>query len=406
MKKRIFIALLIILTLFSVICFATENNDVMPISEEESDYIIPEEYRRDDIMLISEEIDTEYEEGDTFIIEEESISISNKNINGNTFVMVSGEVEIENTTINGNLFIFSAETIKLTNTHITGSIFSFSKKVITNNINVSDIYTFASEEVNLEGEILREIKIFSNIVGLNCTAGGNVWIYGKDVNIKENAILSKNVNIKYEGSFNQSNDAVVENIETTEIINNEGTTLSKEEQIRAEIINWIIEIVKTIIAVTFVLLFTNRKFEKFSAQLSRNNYITLTLKGILWLILIPIATLMLIIISSGYLVGFPVVALAIYFIIIYLSLQIVSISIASNIKNKKMADKGNVEYIGITIIVMTILWLLGKLPILGTLVWLIIISMSLGIMMKYIFNNKEKNAENKEEVVVELKEEK
>ena len=103
---------------------------------------------------------------------------------------------------------------------------------------------------------------------------------------------------------------------------------------------------------------------------------------------------MLIIISSGYLVGFPVVVFVIYFIIIYLSLQIVSISIASNIKNKKMPDKGNIEYIGTTIIVMTILWLLGKLPVLGILVWFIIISMSLGIMMKYIFNNKEKDTEN------------
>ena len=36
MKKRIFCVLLIFVALFSTICFATENNEVMPISEEES----------------------------------------------------------------------------------------------------------------------------------------------------------------------------------------------------------------------------------------------------------------------------------------------------------------------------------------------------------------------------------
>ena len=64
MKKRIFCVLLIFVALFSAICFATENNEVMPISEEESNYAIPEEYRRDEIMLITEDLDIQYDEGD------------------------------------------------------------------------------------------------------------------------------------------------------------------------------------------------------------------------------------------------------------------------------------------------------------------------------------------------------
>ena len=114
--------------------------------------------------------------------------------------------------------------------------------------------------------------------------------------------------------------------------------------------------------------------------------------------------MVLIITTQGYFIGFPAVVLIMYFVISYLSLQIVSISIASNIKNKKMANAGNLEYIGITILVMTILWLLAKLPILGILIWFILMSMALGIMMKYIFNNKEKDIENKEENTVETKE--
>ena len=407
MKKRIFITLLVILTLFSVICLATENTDVMSISEEQADYVIPEEYRRDEIMPISEEMDVQHNEGDTFILEEESTVISNKNINGNTFVLVADDVELENITINGNLFVFSAESIKLTNTYITGSIFSFSKKLITTNINVSDIYALASEEITLEGQISRELKTLSDNIELDCKAYGNVLLYAKDVEIKENTVLNKNTKINYERNFEQSNTATVENIEANKIVGNEETTVTREEQIRIEITNWIIEIVKTIIAIGFVILFTDRKFERFSSKLTTKNYIGLTLKGIMWLIIIPVAAIILIIISNAYLFGLPMLAIVIYFIIAYLSLQIVSISIGSNIKNKKIADKGNIEYIGIIILTMTVLWLLAKLPVIGIIVWFIIVSLSFGIMMKYIFNNKEKEAKNKEEnIIVELKEEK
>ena len=407
MKKRIFITLLVILTLFSVICLATENTDVMSISEEQADYVIPEEYRRDEIMPISEEMDVQHNEGDTFILEEKSTVISNRNINGNTFILVADDVELENITINGNLFVFSAESIKLTNTHITGSIFSFSKKLITTNINVSDIYALASEEITLEGQISRELKALSDNIELDCKAYGNVLLYAKAVEIKENAVLNKNTKINYERNFEQSNTATVENIEANKIVGNEETTVTREEQIRIEITNWIIEIVKTIIAIGFVILFTDRKFERFSSKLTTKNYIGLTLKGIMWLIIIPVAAIILIIISNAYLFGLPMLAIVIYFIIAYLSLQIVSISIGSNIKNKKIADKGNIEYIGIILLTMTVLWLLAKLPVIGIIVWFIIVSLSFGIMMKYIFNNKEKEAKNKEEnIIVELKEEK
>ena len=407
MKKRIFITLLVILTLFSVICLATENTDVMSISEEQADYVIPEEYRRDEIMPISEEMDVQHNEGDTFILEEKSTVISNRNINGNTFILVADDVELENITINGNLFVFSAESIKLTNTHITGSIFSFSKKLITTNINVSDIYALASEEITLEGQISRELKALSDNIELDCKTYGNVLLYAKDVEIKENTVLNKNTKINYERNFEQSNTATVENIEANKIVGNEETTVTREEQIRIEITNWIIEIVKTVIAIGFVILFTDRKFERFSSKLTTKNYIGLTLKGIMWLIIIPVAAIILIIISNEYLFGLPMLAIVIYFIIAYLSLQIVSISIGSNIKNKKIADKGNIEYIGIILLTMTVLWLLAKLPVIGIIVWFIIVSLSFGIMMKYIFNNKEKEAKNKEEnIIVELKEEK
>lgn len=402
MKKRIFCIVIICIALFSAVCFATENSDVMSISEEQSDYVIPEEYRRDDGMLISEEtnISSSYTDGDKFIIEDESTIISNENINGNVFAIVTPNLTIENTTINGNLFVFS-NNLQFNNVHISGSVFILAQEVTTTQIDFNDLY-FLGTSISLDGNIARGVKISAKKVNINSQINGNVFVSGADVVLGKNAMLNKNADINYTNTF-ENLQTIGENINANKV-NDEVESISRNEQIKMKLINWIKEIVKTIIIVGFIILFTNRKFEKFNSKFEAKNYIGLTLKGFLYLIVIPIAVIMIIILSAGYLIGLPIVILTIYFIIAYLSLQIVSISIASNIKNKKMADKGNVEYIGITIIIMTILWLLSQLPVAGIMIGFIVISLALGIMAKYIFNNKEKGEENKVESNVEIKE--
>lgn len=399
MKKRIICAFLAILTLFTVICIATENTEEL----EATPYTIPEEYRRDDIMLISEEYtETEYIDGDKLIAEDETTTVSEQNVNGNVFAMVTPMITIENTTIDGNLFIM-ANIIELKNVHVTGSIFAMAEEITTSGLYVNDIY-FLGNNISLQGSISREAKMFGEKVTIDCQINGKSYIYGSDIRINDNAALYDTANIEYSDSYTQSENAICEDIKTTQVENIEEETYDRNEQIKSEITQWIIEIVKTVIVVGFVILFTDRKFERFASKLYTKNYIGLTLKGFAWLILIPIAAIMLIIISRAYLFGFPILALVIYFILAYLSLQIVSIAIGSTIKNKKMPDKGNIEYTGITLLTMTVLWLLGKLPVIGTIVWFIVVMLSLGIMMKYIFNSKEKNKE--EPVVVETNEEK
>lgn len=408
MKKRIVYVFFAILALFSVICLATENTEEL----ENTSYTIPEEYRRggdvmpisetsseeystDDIMLISEDGDEiQYTEGDRLIGEDESTIIKNENIDGNVFAIVTPNLTIENTTIYGNLFVM-ANYIELKNVHVTGSIFAMAQEMITSELYVNEVYILGSH-ISLDGTIAREMKISAEQVDINCQVSGNTFISATDVTLGDNAALYKNADINYTSTYTQSETATCENLKLNKNNTTEEKSNSRNEQIKSEIVKWIIEIIKTIIVTGFIILFTDRKFERFASKLSNKNYITLTLKGFIWLIVIPVTVIILIIISKTYLLGFSMLVLVIYFIIAYLSLQIVSISIGSNIKNKKMADKGNIEYIGITLIVMTIIWLLGKLPIIGNIVWVIVVMLSFGTMIKFIFNSKEKNIENKE----------
>lgn len=397
MKKKIICIFMIIISLLLVTSLATENTEGT-----EGDYIIPEEYRREnDVMpILYDEAENENVSGDKFVFNDETTTISNENINGNVFAIVTPKLLIENTTINGNLFVM-ANTIELNNTTVTGSIFSMSQEFISSEMYTSDVYILGSD-ISIEGTIERETKIFGEKININCQTNGNAYIAGTEVTIGDNAKMFGTSNIEYSKEYNKSDNAILNNVNLTENNNTETQQFNMKNEIRKEITNWIVELIKTLIIVGFVILFTQRRFEKFSLQIKAKKFTILSLKGLLWLIIVPIAAVILIIISQGYLVGIPVIVVIIYSIIIYLSLQIVSIVIGTNVKEKYMKDKGNLEFVGITLIVMSIIWILGKLPYLGIIIRFIVIIAALGIMMKFIFNNKEKNTESEEEKKVEL----
>ncbi|MGN1299270.1 MAG: hypothetical protein ACI4UE_04740 [Candidatus Scatovivens sp.] len=397
MKKKIICIFMIIISLLLVTSLATENTEGT-----EGDYIIPEEYRRENevMPILYDETENETVSGDKFVFNDETTTISNENINGNVFAIVTPKLLIENTTINGNLFVM-ANTIELKNTTVTGSIFSMSQEFISSEIYTSDVYILGSN-ILIEGTIERETKIFGEKININCQTNGNAYIAGTKVTIGDNAKIFGTSNIEYSKEYNKSDNAILNNVNIIENNNAETQQFNMKNEIRKEIANWIVELIKTLIIVGFVILFTQRRFEKLSLQINAKKFTILSLKGLLWLIIVPIAAVILMIISQGYLVGIPVIAAIIYSIIIYLSLQIVSIVIGTNVKEKRMKDKGNLEFIGITLIVMSIIWVLGRLPYLGMIIRFIVIIAALGIMMKFIFNNKEKKTEPEEEKKVEL----
>lgn len=378
MKKRIICLLLIFLSLLAITCFATEN----------------------DVMLISEEIKTENMDGDKYIFEEKSYILQDQNINGNVFAFVQDSLVISNTTINGNLFVFS-NNVSIENTVISGSIFSFSTKLDIISSQINDIYAL-SRIVNLDSIINREVKIFADDVKINGTVNGKSYISAKNVKIEDRAILNNIAEIKYSGIYEKS-----ENIDETNInlskIEKEQEEPTVKQQALGELKYWVIELIKTFVIAGFVILFIKGRFEEFSKEITGKKFTIHTLKGLLWLILIPIISIIVMFISKGYLIGLPIVAIIIYSIIIYLSLQIVSIALGYAVKNKYMGDKsGNLELIGVILIVMSVLWLLQKLPIVGIIISLIIACASVGIMIKYIFGNKKDKKDD--EVIVKLEE--
>ena len=375
MKKRIICLLLILLSLLAITCFATEN----------------------DVMLISEEIKTENMDGDKYIFEEKSYILQDQNINGNVFAFVQDSLVINNTTINGNLFVFS-NNVSIENTVISGSIFSFSTKLDIISSQINDIYAL-SGIVNLDSIINREVKIFADDVKINGTINGKSYISANNVKIEDGAVLNNIAEIKYSGIYEKSENITNSNINASKIEKEQEEPTVKQQAL-GELKYWVIELIKTFVIAGFVILFTKGRFEEFSKEITGKKFAVHTLKGLLWLILIPIISIIVMFISKGYLIGLPIVAIIIYSIIIYLSLQIVSIALGYAVKNKYMGDKsGNLELIGVILIVMSVLWLLQKLPIVGIIISLIIACASVGIMIKYIFGNKKDD-----EVIVKLEE--
>ena len=380
--KKIISIFAIILILMSTICFATTQN-------------------ADEPMLINETTLLEEKEnvlGDNFILEDKDYKISNQTINGNTFVMVAKECVIENVTINGNLFIIS-DSLEIVNSNITSSAFILGKNIKISNSEISDIYLLGNN-INLKEKTIinREAKILGDTIEVSSTVNGNAYISGSKVEIKDLAQLNGNTKVEYGKEYVQDEKAIIKNIEIHEQTKNENPEMARKNNIKSKLLDWVSVLIKTSIIIGIIFLFGYDKFEKFVIRSKKGTKIaTLSLKGFLWLIIIPIMSVILIVFSFGLLAGLSVLALALYAIFIYMAFPIVSLFIALIIKHKYIKNNSKLEFFGIILITASALWILGKFPILGILVNFVILNLGLGIIVEYIVRGKKII---KEEVVI------
>ena len=390
--KKIISIFMIIVALMTIVSFATTSVEPRTV---ETPTLINE---------TAEQKETNNVLGDNFVLEDKSYTISNQTINGNEFVMVAKKCTIENTTINGNLFII-AENLEIKNSQITGTAFVLTMSADIENSNISDLY-IAAQDVNLyENSIInRQARIVGENILLDSTINGNSYIYGNKVEIKDKAVLNGYNKIEYTTEYITTDNAKIENIEVNkkEIENKEET---KENKVKSYLSNWLTVLVKTAILVGIAYLFGYNKFNTFVSKNKEGKQLTkLSLKGLLWLILIPIFAIILIFVSLGLLGIISILLVIIYAIFIYFALPLVSFAISLIIKEKYMQKESKFELFGITLITVSALWLLIKFPVLGVLINFIVITLGLGIIIEYIL--KRKKIAKEENVIIVEKEEK
>ncbi len=396
--KKILISLICLVLLMSTFVFAEEatnvvvdpnmltdqpsgtdlENGVMPISEEGTE----------PIEELTQELNDEQEtptiiEGDVFKYEDHTI-ISEDSVDGDIYIF-SNEVEVLSNNIYGNVFIIADKvTIK---SNVTGYGF-----IIANNIEVEGdlrgLYVLSKNLHIADGAYIQEsIKTISNDVDIGGMVNRNLVALANNVKVQENAMiygdLVSNANVEAGENSIIGKTTKLEGFENTETENN------NNESIFSSIINFCLKLLTALIVI-FVLTICNKEGFK-NENTKVIDYCKDIGKGLLYVILIPIVSILLMITGIGFSIG--IIAIALYFIILYLSIFVTSLVIAKLILEYKNKDSIRIRKF-LAVGVYGVLQLVGFIPIIGSIIYIVALLLGFSFIMKSIISKRKKQNNN------------
>lgn len=390
MKKKIFLSIvLIFFILCATITYATENNEVMPISEEEknievisnSHFMFEENPSLQDVVI----------DGNLFVVGTD-LSLNNVIIYGDIFV-ASQNITFSNVTTYGTAF-FAGDTINMNNANFAGNIFSASKTMNFTGV-AQDIFV-AAENISLnEGSLVaRDVFAGANTIVLDANVGKDAKLSAEEIIVKKNANIAGILNYSSEEEADISKESTIGAIEfnkVEEVEAEEETTLIAN----IEIYNVIVLAIKSVFVCGFVFLFGKGFMEKQKVK-SVTGYIGInTLKGLGWSILIPIIGILLL--FTGVSFGLAVIVFVLYSIILWASVPIVAITITANITSNR--EYSAWKFYGYSLLISLVIAILKQIALIGGITTVVVGFAAMGIVISSLKNKKEKPEKVEAEIV-------
>ncbi len=355
------------------------ENGIMPISEDAlengEENPIPEEWLRD----VETEDDLEPQVGDMFKTEE-NLKIE-KTVYGDVFVIAKSLEITSDAVIDGNVFII-AEDLK-----ISGTVYSY-VYAVANNIEVSGtvngMYAVAKNKITIaEGaEVYKDLKIAGKDIDINGVVDRNILTMSENINIGENsAIYGK---LTYSGNLEGNKDAIYGETVKYEISNGEEKEEpSTKEIIIADIIDVAVKAVIALIFIALIVGISKSNKSKFDTM-KPIDYIKDLFIGLLFIIIVPIVSIILMFTLIG--LPFALIILALYVIVLYLALTFLSFEIAKAILKE---SNSKVNIIGVALLVYIGLEILSLIPGCGGLIRFLAILLGISAELKIFKKNKE-----------------
>lgn len=319
-------------------------------------------------------------------------------VDGNLFV-VANNVTI-NSQIGGDAFICANTVTVGEQGYVFSNLFTFSKNVNINGV-VYDLYA-ASENTTISGYVYRDIRIGSNTVNIFGTVGRNAFIdcvnlnFAQDTNVDnedKTSITSQGIingNLNYSAKQEAS---IPDGSVTGE------TTFEQESSYDGNIVQEKIislgTFVVTVIIIWLLCLWLAPKFLKNSSSL-------LTTKKVLPVIGLGILTPIVAIIATALLFILGLTSkLALLLITVLIILMAISTSIFVITINNVICDKLKIQktigVFGMLVVSSIVLWLIGLIPYIGSIVGFVSVILGLGIIISSLIL-KEKVKDSKEEI--------
>lgn len=416
MKKKSFCIVLVIILLLNLsVVFATETSTTVEDNLMLTTYDNVEDIAEEP-MVIGILDDNNFKDSNEILLDED-VNLSNININGN-LVIFAKNVDLQNVNVNGDVAIFG-ETIKISNLNITNGATLIAGQNITLNMITStgNVYTagenitatananglyLAGADIELGNE--SQISKLYNYSANLSIKGGNydrVEASVNDLYVGPNTVISENLKYTSSNEGNIDTSANIANIDFTKSLQNDEEDIETVADIlKDKVYNVFTLVVKSALVCGFIFLFATGLINKTKTENSVKYLGLATLKGLGWTVLVPIIAICLLI--SGLAIGTSFAVIAVYVLIFWASVPLVSIVIM-NMITKNMPENKWKNY-GIALLVALVIGVLGEIPTIGGIVTVLVGFAGMGIFFNSLNPNKTKKNEAKVEVVEEKKE--
>lgn len=392
-KSKVLVAILVILLMISTFSFATNtptDTAVNPISTAPGDNAkIGEENAPDTTTQPQDNVDIH--EGDLYIFDNNIVM--DQLIDGNVYIFGSN-VEITGK-INGNLFVCANKLTFQKGSYVVQAVYACANEIQFSG-NAGDLYAMANKmNMSYDGFVIRDLKAFAATFTLNGGIGRDANISAKNFTFVTEegkaGIVYGNLTYHSESQLDIPSSYVQGSISYSKYTDLNQTTI--QNTIYQYVMSFFRVLLFALVLYLLLLLLTPKFIGTCSSFVSTKAVPAIGI-GILLFLIIPIASILLMIIPVTTTIGASL--LGIYSILLALCSAIVTIVIATKIKEKFNFTK---IYQTLLVIAATalVLWALQLIPYLGAIITFLVIFSGFGIIFMSLFmKNFGKNKEKKE----------
>ena len=396
--RKILIIFILLISSISVLSLADNEVDnsesvnytdeVMPISDDAND-ASNVDASEDTTEVDETEDEYDYQTKDStsknyFYAGTEDVNITTP-VEGDVFVVTSGNVTID-TDISGNAFI-CANTVTIGEySLIEASLFNASNSLILSGDVGINVYNI-SRNFTLSGNVDCDVFSSSAKSNLDGCISGNVNISSENITISDESSIEGDLNYSSKKQVDIPENTVEGKVNFSSInTDTEVSTITKISDFLTSVLS---------LAVLAIVLFVigkwlNCKFISTYPDLVKNLPKSL-LYGFLALIVIPIASLILLI--CGVTMNLAFILTALYLVLLLIASSVVII-VLSKLVAEKLNDKfekaNNTLLTILSIIVLSIIYkLIQLIPVLGSITIFAFLIIGIGILINNIIPNKE-----------------
>lgn len=320
-------------------------------------------------------------EKDLFLFDN-SVTVD-QSVLGNVFI-VANDVTISGKVL-GNVFVF-AKNVNITSTgYINSSLFVCAENVTVNGV-IFDMYSASSKlSISSNARILRDLTSCGNSLNFGGTVSRNATLTFNNIDVD-----SSNAQIGGNLTYNSNSENIPAEIVSGKLSFNK--LFEDQSIVNSAMYNfkyYLVDLLKVIIVsliVILIIVFATPKFAEKGQKIVENKMAVSIGYGALTLVAIPVACFLLFCTILGIIPALSIL-LAYLFIIMEMSIALVALPLAKVICQKINKNSKGMNILISTILVI-ILWLLEKIPVLGSIISLFISILALGILTYSIFHSK------------------